>query len=115
MNFLQSLRRAAQKIKFAKYDAILQQLPLIYRMYKNAGYELKCTCTACPEQYDVFKDGRQVAYMRMRHGWFRVAVPDVTGDTIYSAEPEGDGCFKAHERLVYMKKALDNIKETTQE
>ena len=26
------------------------------------------TSSACPEQYDVFKGGKQVGYIRLRHG-----------------------------------------------
>jgi len=34
------------------------------------GYKLVLTCGACPEQYDVFKNGQQVGYLRLRHGFF---------------------------------------------
>lgn len=35
------------------------------------------TCSACPEQYDVFdSDGNEVGYVRLRHGFFRVASAD---------------------------------------
>lgn len=42
------------------------------------------TCEACPEQYDVFKGGRQVGYVRLRWGTVTCDFPDCRGDTIYS-------------------------------
>ena len=32
------------------------------------GLNFKKTCDACPEQYDVFKDEKQVGYVRLRWG-----------------------------------------------
>lgn len=76
------------------------------------GYRLKKTCSACPEQYDVFDDlGQQVAYLRLRHGGFRVDVPDCGGETIYTANPEGDGCFMDHERVRYLTEAILAVQE----
>jgi hypothetical protein len=76
------------------------------------GYRLKQTCFACPEQYDVFDDlGQQVAYFRLRHGGFRVDVPDCGGETIYSANPEGDGIFTREERVRYLTEAVLAVQE----
>jgi len=49
------------------------------------------TCGACPEQYDVFKGGRQVGYVRLRWGTVTCDFPDCRGDTIYSHSFENDG------------------------
>jgi hypothetical protein len=71
------------------------------------GYHLQQTCGACPEQYDVFDNNdKQVAYLRLRHGHFRAVVPDVGGETVYSADPEGDGCFLENERVKYLTEAI---------
>lgn len=76
------------------------------------GLRLVCTCNACPEQYDVFDAaGKQVGYLRLRHGFFRVDVPTACDETIYEAEPEGDGVFKDHERAKYLCEAVKAIKE----
>ena len=76
------------------------------------GYRLQKTCSACPEQYDVFDDlGQQVAYFRLRHGGFRVDVPDVGGETIYTASPEGDGAFMDRERVRYLTEAILAVQE----
>lgn len=32
---------------------------------KIGNFTLEQTCGACPEQYDVFKDGEPVAYLRL--------------------------------------------------
>lgn len=76
------------------------------------GYRLQLTCHACPEQYDVFDDlGQQVAYFRLRHGTFRVDVPDCGGETIYTAHPEGDGVFLHYERVKYLTEAILKVQE----
>jgi hypothetical protein len=59
---------------------------------------LEQTCYACPEQYDAFVDGRQVAYLRQRHGHFRVRCPDASGEIVYQSNPFGDGMFTDDER-----------------
>jgi hypothetical protein len=71
------------------------------------GFILKLTCPAYPEQYDVYKDGVQVGYLRLRHGYFTCDYPDCNGETIYEAEPKGDGYFEDDERLQYLTQALD--------
>lgn len=75
------------------------------------GYKLVLTCMACPEQYDVFKDDKQVGYLRLRHGYFRADVPDCGGETVYEAEPSGDGIFQDSERDYYLETAIAKIKK----
>lgn len=58
----------------------------------------KMTCSACPEQYDVFWGDQRVGYFRLRWGSLRVDCPDCGGETVYETEvgEEGDcftGCF----------------------
>lgn len=73
------------------------------------GYDLRLTCSACPEQYDVFLKGAQVGYLRLRHGEFRADVPDCGGDTVYTASPNGDGEFFDDERDGYLRAAVAAI------
>jgi hypothetical protein len=76
------------------------------------GYTLARTCYACPEQYDVFKDGELVGYLRLRHGYFYAAVPDAGGEVIYeTAEPMGDGLFEPEERDRFLAEAVQAIKQ----
>ncbi len=70
---------------------------------------LELTCGACPEQYDAFWGDRQVGYLRLRHGEFRVDVPDCGDETIYEAEPNGDGQFDDDERETYLTAAKEAI------
>lgn len=77
------------------------------------GLRLVCTCSACPEQYDVFsKTGDKVGYLRLRHGVFRADVPDAGDETVYEAEPKGDGVFEPEERTQYLTEAVEAIKKT---
>jgi hypothetical protein len=73
------------------------------------GLELRCTCSSHPEQYDVYDGEKQVAYFRLRHGEFTVDVPDCGGETIYKAQPNGDGLFDANERQKYLTEAVQAV------
>ena len=69
------------------------------------GIELIMTCSVCPEQYDAFKGGVQVGYLRLRHGRFYAACPDVGGEEVYEAFPNGDGEFDDNERDHFLSEA----------
>ena len=71
--------------------------------------ELVKTCDACPEQYDAYLDGKQVGYLRLRHGRFTVEFPNEAGELLYSAYPDGDGEFEDYERDYYLRFAVDAI------
>jgi len=73
-------------------------------------FELDRTCTACPEQYDVYHAGKRVGYFRLRHGCFTAELvsdsdPDDFGDLVYSASPNGDGVFQDDERVHHLNAA----------
>lgn len=70
------------------------------------GCKLVLTCLACPEQYDVYFENKQIGYLRLRHGNFRAEYPDVGGTSVYFASPKGDGCFLDYERLPYLTRAV---------
>jgi mRNA-degrading endonuclease RelE of RelBE toxin-antitoxin system len=111
MNIVQTLRRLGQQMNgwSKSINAQTAQMQLIKKLYAKNGLELKMTCPACPEQYDVFKDGKQVGYFRLRHGEFRVDYQKCGGETIYEAEPSGDGIFEDSERLLYLNNAMKAI------
>lgn len=72
--------------------------------------ELVQTCSESPEQYDAFYKGKQVGYLRLRHGEFRVDYPDCGDETIYYSEKmNGDGCFREDEREHFLNKAKEAI------
>ena len=73
------------------------------------GYEFRCTSSAFPEQYDVFKGMVEVAYLRLRHGFFRVNCPNYDGPVVYTANTKGDGCFDNDEREFHLKRAIEAI------
>jgi hypothetical protein len=52
-----------------------------------------------------------VAYFRLRHGTFRVDVPDCGGETIYIANPKGHGIFNMDERVHYLNEAILAVQE----
>ena len=75
-------------------------------------YVLKMTCGACPEQYDVLdSDGKQVGYLRLRHGGFRADYPDCGGDTVYcySFDDAWKGMFDNEEREFFLTEAVKAI------
>ena len=73
------------------------------------GYDIIRTCEASPEQYEVFKDGDQVGYMRLRHGSFYASIPGSGGRVVFTASPKGDGLFDDDERLYYLTRAIEAI------
>jgi hypothetical protein len=108
MSFVQTLRRMGQQMNGWDYSITMQsyQLKLIKKLYKKNGLEIKISSDAFPEQYDVFKNGKQVAYYRLRHGEFIVDYPNVFGDEIMCSYPNGDGIFDTNERVIYLTKAM---------
>jgi hypothetical protein len=77
------------------------------------GLRFVMTCIACPEQYDVFdSSGKQVGYVRLRHGELRCDYPDYGGETIYEVDPIGDGCFDSdEERDFHLGEIAGKLKE----
>lgn len=68
------------------------------------------TCPGCPEQYDVYKKGELVGYLRLRHGFFEARFGGVTGPSVYRSYTDGDGAFTDEERNHHLKKAKKAIK-----
>lgn len=83
-----------------------------YNMNVN-DLEFIMTCGACPEQYDVFYDKKQVAYIRLRWGYLTVSCPDYGGTCIYESNAGANswsGCFEDDiERMKHMKKIRQAI------
>ena len=74
-------------------------------MTKLKDVKLVMTSIACPEQYDAFYKGKQVGYLRLRHGYYIVIYPNHMGKIIYEAYPKGDGMFEDSERDFYLNRA----------
>jgi hypothetical protein len=76
----------------------------LYKEERMKKYRYELTCGACPEQYDVYDiDDKQVAYVRLRHGYLYCSVPYSGGEVIYEAYPKGDGIFEEDEREKYLQ------------
>jgi hypothetical protein len=114
MNIVQTFRRLGQQMNGWNHSLDMQsaQLVLIEKLYLRHGLEIKLSCGACPEQYEVFKDGVQVAYYRLRHGEFTVNAPSVFSEQILTVEPNGDGIFDDNERLKYLTMAMRKVIES---
>lgn len=78
-----------------------------------AGLRFEVTCHVCPEQYDVFDgSGKQVGYVRLRHGVFRVDYPDCMEESLIREEIEDDGVFEDEgRRTEWLTKASAAINE----
>lgn len=69
----------------------------------ESDIRLVMTCPEFPEQYEAFIGDKQVGYLRMRHGVFRVDFPDCGGETIYETDlVRGEGCFDDDERELFL-------------
>ena len=73
------------------------------------GLNFKCTCSACPEQYNVFDNNENiVGYVRLRWGGLTCKYPDVGGKLIYEASI-GDGWCGSFESETQRLRHLNNI------
>ena len=100
-----------QKVKEAICD-VLEGKYLDPRTVIIDGLLFQLTCTACPEQYEVYYYGRQVGYLRLRGGFFSIEYPDCGGKLLFSTEAgqgrtglQGLGGFIPSERGKYLKLA----------
>ena len=76
------------------------------------------TSSACPEQYDVFKGGKQVGYIRVRHGVLSCRYPNNHGKTIYAHqfEDEWKGYFdNEEERTFYLEECKNALLKAIKE
>lgn len=78
------------------------------------GYLFHKTCEAWPEQYDVYRGKKQVAYIRLRWGNLIVEVPDVDGELIYHKNYENDPAkgyfYTQEERMGQLRRIVKILK-----
>lgn len=78
------------------------------------GYLFHKTCEAWPEQYDVYRGSKQVAYVRLRMGSLTVEVPDVGGELIYYKNYENDPAkgyfYTQEERMRQLRRIVKILK-----
>ena len=86
-----------------------------YARYTIGDLRFICTCSMCPEQYDVVdREGKQVGYVRLRGGYFRVDCPECLEETVYQDNSFGDlvGSFETeNQRIDYLNRAAYHINE----
>lgn len=97
---------------------VIKELPLLLEVdpvfaAKHArvrsNYSIVQTCGACPEQYDVIKDGEVVGLLRLRNGHFSASHNSVV---MYSSHPKGDGLFEDDvERDYHIARGLVAIRD----
>lgn len=77
----------------------------------NENYiKLVKTCDAYPEQYNAFYGGKQVGYLRVRHGVFQVFYPDANSEeVIFETQTIKDGEFDDNERVYCLEDAKKAI------
>jgi len=70
---------------------------------------LKKTCSACPEQYDVFLGEEQIGYFQLKHGLFNAKYPNSMGSSVYSCYTRVDRSLKEEERDKILTEACKAI------
>lgn len=81
-------------------------------MLKYKNLDFKMTCFACPEQYDIFKNNKQVGYVRLRWGHLTCEYPDVNNKLVYNHNFDDPmkGCFSTdEEREEYLTYCAESI------
>jgi hypothetical protein len=96
---------------FKELNEISSSLEELCGPISNKTYILACklvlTCGACPEQYDVFYEEKQIGYLRLRHGRFYAEYVYLgASEIVYVAHPKGDGIFDDSERQEQLTKAI---------
>lgn len=69
-----------------------------------AGLLFKLTCSACPEQYDVFDGDKKIGYVRLRHGSLSVDNEVIEKGIWHTDSVHGDGEFDDQERPYFLAK-----------
>lgn len=70
--------------------------------------ELHQTCSASPEQYDMYVDGENIGYFRIRHGCFIVEY--LLNETqVFESVIKGDGGFDSDERDFFLKEGIKAV------
>ena len=113
---LKKARKAKKRWKkrALMYETCVETLPHVDNGINIKGLEFNRTCGACPEQYDVYLNGQQVGYVRLRWGYLRADYPDCMCETIYETNVGGEstGEFESEEqRMYYLKIIADKILE----
>lgn len=72
-------------------------------------FDIVETCSACPEQYEIYTENKLVGTMRLRHGLFTAQLFDCE-EYVYQASPNGDGCFSTDERDYFLKEAINSVR-----
>lgn len=88
------------------------------------GLEFDKTCSACPEQYDVYDEYHNIiGYVRLRWGGIICEYPNVFGEVIYTASVSKDGwagMFDSEEQRIHhlsaiADKIIEKIKKESME
>lgn len=77
------------------------------------GLTFVMTCSAYPEQYDVFQGAEQVGYVRLRHGDIFAVTPNEWGTEVYHARyRNGDGYFEDDiDRMEHLTEIAEKLNE----
>ena len=84
-------------------------MPNSFSVHKKIKeYVLYQTSLACPQSFSVYKDKEEIAYLRVRHGFFAVWV---NKNCIYRTPVLGDGLFDDEEEDLELNIAIEKIDE----
>jgi hypothetical protein len=83
--------------------------PIIRQQLEAAGLTMECTCTAVPEQYELFKEGSPAGHIRVRWSRFTVDYPEAAEERLYDGVVDGFGAFSDREREECLSMAISLI------
>lgn len=72
--------------------------------------KLHQTCSACPEQYNMYIEDETdpIGYFRIRHGYLMV---EYLGRVVFESDIRGDGGFDSEERDFFLKAGIQAVLE----
>jgi len=115
MNDKENIREILTELSDLSGDSLLEEaIRELYHFERHDKlFYLRLTCSACPEQYDVFNMfGKQIAYIRLRYGRVKGMIPDVGGKLVYQYdfdEPYKGSFCTEDERLYHLNKIIDAV------
>ncbi|KRA41681.1 hypothetical protein [Devosia sp. Root635] len=81
----------------------------VYAKLSVSGLRMERTCSAAPEQYEIFRGDDAAGYIRVRWSRFTVDYPSAGDEILFDGSTDGFAAFTDSERDSYLLMAIDLI------
>ena len=81
----------------------------VYAKLSVHGLRMERTCSAAPEQYEIFRGTEAAGYIRVRWSRFTVDYPSAGDEALFDGNVDGFAAFTDSERDSCLSMAIDLI------